>query len=281
MRRTLSERIAADEAASPSIHNELEQMMADMPSGEYGYAGMAGGINTGAYEGEGKLHILHGEGKLHILHDTEDSDSDMEGGGFISDLGIPVVSDIAGMFGLGKKPSKKKLIAILQRIKDSDPKNASKAEELMMKLTTSKRMKGSGILDSIMSFINMLFGSKKPTEAPKATKAPKAEYESAAPATSAVEQAKAALASMGIKSNADFKKWSLRNHPDKGGDVSQYQKVSGLASTAFKGMGRKKGGAACSGGARSARAAIVKRVMAERGCPLGEASRIVKEEGLY
>jgi hypothetical protein len=97
----------------------------------------------------------------------------------------------------------------------------------------------------------------------------------------AVERAKSELASMGIKSNADFKKWSLRNHPDKGGDVSKYQKVSGLASTAFKGMGRKKGGAAGCGGARSARGEIVKRVMAERGCGLGEASRIVKQEGLY
>jgi hypothetical protein len=27
----------------------------------------------------------------------------MEGNGFLSDLGIPVVSDVAGMFGLGKK----------------------------------------------------------------------------------------------------------------------------------------------------------------------------------
>ena len=265
MRRTLSKQIDADIAARPSIHNLLEQMEADMPSGEYGYAGMAGGINTGRYEGEGNLHILH----------ESDSDSEMEGAGVISDLGIPVISDLAGMFGLGKRPSKKKLLSVLQRIKDSDPKNAAKAEELMMKLQTSQRMKGSGILDTIMSFIKSLFGSKK-SEAPKAT--PKAEpksqeYSSAAPASSAVERAKAELSSMGINSLSDFKKWSLRNHPDKGGDTAAYGRVSGLASTAFKAMGKMRGG--------SARGEIVKRVMKERGCGLGEASRIVKSEGLY
>lgn len=261
MRRTLSKRIDADIAATPSIHNTLEMMESDMPSGEYGYAGMAGGINTGAYEGEGKLHILH----------ESDSDSDMEGAGVISSLGIPVISDLAGMFGLGKRPTKKKLLGLLQRIKDSDPKNAAKAEELMMKLQTSQRMKGSGILDTIMSFLSSLFGSKKKEE-PKA--APKSqEYDSSAPASSAVERAKAELASMGIKSLSDFKKWSLRNHPDKGGDTAAYGRVSGLASTAFKGMGKMRGG--------SARGEIVKRVMKERGCGLGEASRIVKSEGLY
>lgn len=41
------------------------------------------------------------------------------------------------------------------------------------------------------------------------------------------------------------------------------------------------GGAKKQSGARSARAAIVKKVMAERGVSLPQASRIVKEEGLY
>jgi hypothetical protein len=242
MRHTLSERIVADERASPSIHNELEELESDMPSGEYGYAGMAGGINTGAYEGEGRLHILHEDG-------GSDSESEPKTTG-------------------GKRHSKKKLLSVLQRIKDSDPKNAAKAEELIMKLQTSKRMKGSGILDTIMSFINSLFGSKKKEE-PKSQ-----EYSSAAPASSAVDRAKSELASMGINSLSDFKKWSLRNHPDKGGDTATFGRVSGLASTAFKGMGKMRG-------AGSARGEIVKRIMKERGCGLGEASRIVKAEGLY
>lgn len=44
---------------------------------------------------------------------------------------------------------------------------------------------------------------------------------------------------------------------------------------------KKRRGGAQSGGARSERAAIVKQVMAERGCSLPQASKIVKEEGLY
>ena len=40
-------------------------------------------------------------------------------------------------------------------------------------------------------------------------------------------------------------------------------------------------GGASTGESRSARGAIVKKVMAERGCSLPEASRIVKAEGLY
>ena len=43
----------------------------------------------------------------------------------------------------------------------------------------------------------------------------------------------------------------------------------------------KKHGGASTGGARSARGAVVSQVMRERGCSLPEASRIVKAEGLY
>jgi len=42
-----------------------------------------------------------------------------------------------------------------------------------------------------------------------------------------------------------------------------------------------EGGAMSGGGARSARALIVKKVMAERGVKMIEASKIVKAEGLY
>jgi len=46
----------------------------------------------------------------------------------------------------------------------------------------------------------------------------------------------------------------------------------GMLSGQYEGMG---------GGARSARAAIVKKVMAEKGCSMIEASKYVKEHGLY
>jgi hypothetical protein len=43
------------------------------------------------------LESLHGSGYAEAFH------KGMRGAGFISDLGIPLVSDVAGMFGLGKK----------------------------------------------------------------------------------------------------------------------------------------------------------------------------------
>lgn len=49
----------------------------------------------------------------------------------------------------------------------------------------------------------------------------------------------------------------------------------------IKRMYQRRRGGAQSGGARHERAQIVKQVMAERGCSLPQASRIVKEEGLY
>ncbi len=56
--------------------------------------------------------------------------------------------------------------------------------------------------------------------------------------------------------------------------------IEDLGSDIKSAYQRRRGGAQ-SGGARSERAAIVKQVMAERGCSLPQASRIVKEEGLY
>jgi hypothetical protein len=52
----------------------------------------------------------------------------------------------------------------------------------------------------------------------------------------------------------------------------------GFKSGAYEGMGKLT---IIHGGARAARAAIVKKVMAEQGCSMPEASKYVKEHGLY
>jgi hypothetical protein len=90
-------------------------------------------------------------------------------------------------------------------------------------------LKGNGFWDSISSFLSGLFGrkddsNKKPTAAP----------------ADPVEEAKRALAPMGIGSRREFNKWALKNHPDKGGDTAQFQRVSSLADKAFKGGRRQK-----------------------------------------
>lgn len=64
----------------------------------------------------------------------------------------------------------------------------------------------------------------------------------ATPATenSNEEKCRKFLKSKGIESLVDFRKKSLQLHPNKGGDVEEYQKISGCVDTVFK---RKNGGA--------------------------------------
>lgn len=67
-------------------------------------------------------------------------------------------------------------------------------------------------------------------------------HRQAAPAAenSNEEKCRKFLKSKGIESLVDFRKKSLQLHPNKGGDVEEYQKISGCVDTVFK---RKNGGA--------------------------------------
>jgi hypothetical protein len=224
-----------------------------------------GGMNTGRYEGEGS----HSDEE----EEMEDDVAEMAGGGFLSSLGIPVVSDIAGMFGLGtggKRLTKAALRKQLLAIKQAHPEKAAEVDAYLKRLGGRGRMAGGGFLDSLMSFISSFFGSKtKPAPPPSA------------PAVDRAEDAKSKLAAMGITSQKDFAKWALRNHPDKGGDTAKFQTVSDLAGRAFKGQGRARRAPASASDGRRARAAIVKKVMAEQGLSMIAASKFVKEHNLY
>jgi hypothetical protein len=55
----------------------------------------------------------------------------------------------------------------------------------------------------------------------------------------------------------------------------------GMGTGAYEGKGKKTRKAAGPNDKRRARAAVVKKVMQERGCGLGEASKIVKQEKLF
>lgn len=233
-----------------------------------------GGMNTGRYEGEGSHSDSEEE-------EMEDDVAEMEGGGLLSSLGIPIVSDIAGMFGLGgaatggRKLTKAALRQQLLAIKRAHPEKAKEVDAYLARLGGRGRMAGGGFLDSLMSFISSFFGSKK-AEGPKAGPSP-----AAGPALSRADAAKAELAKMGITSQKDFTRWSLKNHPDKGGDTAKFQSVSDLAGRAFKGEGRRRRAAAGPSDGRRARAAVVKKVMAEKGLSMIAASKYVKEHGLY
>jgi len=59
-----------------------------------------GSGKSGRYEGKGKLVITHGGGTGAGML-GQDGHGQRKGAGFLSDLGIPVLSDVAGMVGLG------------------------------------------------------------------------------------------------------------------------------------------------------------------------------------
>lgn len=65
------------------------------------------------------------------------------------------------------------------------------------------------------------------------------------------------------------------------GNIGTEQIVNPLDPNVYAGMGKAKRRSSGKADGRSARAAVVKQVMRERGVSLAEASRIVKAEGLY
>ena len=122
---------------------------------------------------------------------------------------------IAKLNGAVKMTSRPQLLARLTQL-----------QEEMLKILngnapTAKGLVGGGWLDTISGFFSNLFGS--PSTPPPA---------SAPPPEDKKAYAIRKLASMDIHTPKDFKKWSLKFHPDKGGDSSAYATISGLASTA-------------------------------------------------
>jgi hypothetical protein len=71
------------------------------------------------------------------------------------------------------------------------------------------------------------------------------------------------------------------NKKDKCGRSSGTRYYGSACEGGASSGGASSGGAMSGGGARSARASIVKKIMAERGVKMIEASKIVKAEGLY
>jgi hypothetical protein len=61
-----------------------------------------------------------------------------------------------------------------------------------------------------------------------------------APAEDTEDKCGKSLASAGITSRSDFRKWSLQNHPDRGGDTTKFQEISACVDTVFPSGGRRK-----------------------------------------
>jgi hypothetical protein len=85
----------------------------------------------------------------------------------------------------------------------------------------------------------------------------------------------AALPGVGTAINTGFK---AANYANKAAKMAGY---GGSKTGAYEGQGRKKRAPAAAGSGRHRRAEIVKKVMSEKGMKMIEASKYVKEHGLY
>lgn len=63
-----------------------------------------GGALSGAYEGKGK----HAESDSESESESDEEEEHLEGAGFLSDLGIPIISNLAGAIGLGSSSGGKR-----------------------------------------------------------------------------------------------------------------------------------------------------------------------------
>jgi hypothetical protein len=149
---------------------------------------------------------------------------------------------------------------------------------------------GEGIVEDVMDFVKnkavpavkRFFGHKgeKAAPAPAPSQSHKAPPSRSAPMPATMSDAEH-LASMGIHSNKDFKKWAVKNHPDKGGDSAKFAHVSSMADRAFSkaGAGRKKVPRKASE-ATLARRECIRRLMRDKGMTLPQASSHIKQHGM-
>ncbi len=266
--KSLGKRIAKMEADSPSMAQTEMDAMAVMPSGEYdgGMMGcgseamvqgrhlgehlhklhggaymkdfhsgmgmcMKGGAQTGAYEGEGNLHITHEGGASH-----------MEGGflGALASMAIPLIGSLFGR-GEMKKSAHNALI------KHFSKKPRSKKAELE-----------GGFLGALASMAIPLIGSLFG----KGAMSKKAHDE---------------MMAMVKKHEGKGMKGGMRM-VGSGELEIKHTMGAGVMDDRCSPRAKRVVGA---GDGRRKRAEIVRKVMAEKGMKMIEASKYVKEHGLY
>ena len=270
-------KIAKMEKAKPLLAQTMEVKDAMMPSGEYGRSGMAGGAkaqghhlarhlhslhgedflkqfhdgmmsgmgsggsNTGRYEGEGK----QSEGGASFSRDTQEFSGHMRGGfwGALAGLALPLVGKLLGM---GKMT------------KDAHDEMKSMMEEHEKKYHSGKKLRGGfwGALASIgIPLVGKLLGLGKMTQ-----------------------DAHDELCEM-MRSKGRSQKMKGSGRMVGCGTGAGHESESDEECEPMKKKKVKRVVSATDG--RRKRAEVVKRVMAEKGMKMIEASKYVKQHGLY
>lgn len=232
-------------------------------------AGATPSMGLSQFRGGKKHH------KNEVVMVDSDSDEELEGGGFLSDLGIPVVSQLAGLVGLGHGEAPARVVggrkkkvseASVGRAELKAHKLAHEAleggmsEATRMGLHLGKHihgLHGAGFFDDFVKGI----GSAVSTIAPIAMKV--------LPLLAAGKPRRR----RGGASNSDTGAYE--------GQGLLGQDGHGVRKGGMAGCGKAKRAPAGPHDGRKVRAAIVNKVRMEHGLSLIEASKYVKEHGLY
>jgi len=210
------------------------------------------------------------------------ADKALEGKGFLSDLGIPVVSNIAGMFGLGK--GEKLFVSRMKKKREAGKELSEKERARIEQMGKDNKLEG-GFLQFLLpalapvagQLLGKVFGNGKSGGRKRQSRKDK-------------EDEKLAMEVKGLENKEEGKGRS-------GGGRSGGRKMKGGATTVtvetLKSTPKMEQthpvpkaqmpSSTMSGGkgGKSKRAEIVKKIMKEKGLKLIEASKYVKEHNLY
>jgi len=174
------------------------------------------------------------------------ADKAMEGKGFLSDLGIPVVSNIAGMFGLGK--GEKLFVSRMKKKREAGKELSEKERARVEQMGKDNKLEG-GFLQFLLPALAPVAGQLLGKVLGNGKSGGRKKKMVGGTTINTVET---------LKSTPKMQ----QTHP-----VPKAQMPSST-------MSGGKGG-------KSKRAEIVKKIMKEKGLKLIEASRFVKEHNLY
>ena len=254
---------------------------------------MKGGLHTGRYEGEGM--------GTRFSRDEQDFSGHMKGEGIFSNLGHGL-SDVAGMFGLGKLSAseKKALKSVLakhemdgkgavsdigHKMSDMLPENYSQFGHFMSNMANKYLGLGSGQMDGCGSMGRSVGGAKLTAAEKKAMKSILEKHEMDGGRRDPVPYGRPQKPVMELM-NGGLKISDLGHNlsnvaeafgPNRVGKVGH--SLSNIAG--MFGLGKKEKRVVGAGDGRRKRAEVVRKVMAEKGMKMIDASKYVKEHGLY
>jgi len=194
----------------------------------------------------------------------------MEGNGFLSSLGIPVVSGIAGMLGLGKVD---KNFMLKMEAKHKQGKKPTKAEFMRIeKMKGSGKLQGAGWWDDFTSGVKKGFMS---VVGPVAS--------IAKPILSVIPDPRAQAASVGLSVLGLGKnKKAMKGGMKSASAVETVKSTPKMVQSKVVPKAQMPGSSMSGfGKPKSKRAEIVKKIMKEKNMSMIEASKYVKQNNLY